>query len=74
MSEFSIHRADPAIPFAWECRGLGVPMFSQLKIATKLLIGFGVILLLLAGISALAITSSQRSKDALENVTRLKGD
>jgi len=49
-------------------------MFSQLKIATKLLIGFGVILLLLAGISALAITSSQRSKDALENVTRLKGD
>ena len=49
-------------------------MFSQLKIASKLLIGFGVILLLVAGISGLAITSSQRSKDALENVTRLKGD
>jgi methyl-accepting chemotaxis protein len=49
-------------------------MFSQLKIASKLLIGFGVILLLMAGISALAITSSQRSKDAIENVTKLKGD
>ncbi len=49
-------------------------MFSQLKIASKLLIGFGVVLLLVAGISGLAITSSQRSKDAIENVTRLKGD
>jgi methyl-accepting chemotaxis protein len=49
-------------------------MFSRLKIASKLLIGFGVVLLLMAGISGLAITSSQRSKDAIENVTKLKGD
>jgi methyl-accepting chemotaxis protein len=49
-------------------------MFSRLKIASKLLIGFSAILLLLVGISALATISSIRSKDALENVTRLKGD
>ncbi|WP_158817560.1 methyl-accepting chemotaxis protein [Methylocapsa sp. S129] len=49
-------------------------MFSRLKIASKLLIGFSAILLLLIGISALATISSMRSKDALENVTKLKGD
>src|SRR5580698_9169872 len=47
-------------------------MFNRLKIATKLLIGFGTILLLLVGISALATLSTMRSKDALEDVTKLK--
>jgi methyl-accepting chemotaxis protein len=49
-------------------------MFNRLKIASKLLIGFSAILLLLIAISALATISSMRSKEALESVTRLKGD
>ena len=49
-------------------------MFSRLKIASKLLIAFGAILLLLVGISVLATVSGMWSKDALENVTKLKGD
>jgi methyl-accepting chemotaxis protein len=49
-------------------------MFSRLKIASKLLIGFGAVLLLLAGISGLATFSGMRSKDALQDVTRLTGD
>src|SRR5476651_1663949 len=53
---------------------LGVAMFSRLKIASKLLIGFGAVLLLLAGISGLATFSGMRSKDALQDVTRLTGD
>jgi methyl-accepting chemotaxis protein len=52
----------------------GVPMFRRLKIASKLLTGFGAILLLLVGISALATISAVRSKDALESVAKLKGD
>ena len=48
-------------------------MFSRLKIATKLLIGFGAILLLLVGISGLAAVSTMRAKDSLEAVTKLKG-
>jgi methyl-accepting chemotaxis protein len=48
-------------------------MFSRLKIATKLLIGFGAILLLLVGISGLAAISTMRAKDSLEAVTKLKG-
>ncbi len=48
-------------------------MFSRLKIAWKLMIGFGAILLLLVGISALAIDGSQRSRNALDSVTALKG-
>jgi methyl-accepting chemotaxis protein len=49
-------------------------MFSRLKIATKLLIGFGTILLLLIAISGLATFGGFQSKDALENVAKLKGD
>ena len=49
-------------------------MFRRLKIASKLLIGFGAILLLLVGISVLATISAVRSKDALEHVAKLKGD
>ena len=49
-------------------------MFRRLKIASKLLVGFGAILLLLVGISVLATISAVRSKDALENVAKLKGD
>ena len=49
-------------------------MFSRLKIASKLLIGFGAILLIVIGISALATVSQMQSKDVLENVTKLKGD
>ena len=52
----------------------GVPMFRRLKIASKLLTGFGAILLLLVGISVLATISAMRSKDALESVAKLKGD
>jgi methyl-accepting chemotaxis protein len=47
-------------------------MFNRLKIATKLLIGFGTILLLLVGISGLSTVSTMQSKEALENVTKLK--
>jgi methyl-accepting chemotaxis protein len=49
-------------------------MFSRLKIASKLAIGFGAILLLLVGISGLASTSAMRSRDALERVTKLTND
>jgi methyl-accepting chemotaxis protein len=49
-------------------------MFRRLKIASKLLVGFGAILLLLVGISVLATISAVRSKDAIENVAKLKGD
>ncbi len=49
-------------------------MFSRLRIASKLMIGFGAILLLLVGISVLANYSSQRSRDALDVVAKMKGD
>jgi methyl-accepting chemotaxis protein len=49
-------------------------MFSRLKIATKLSIGFSAILMLLIAISVLATISTMRSKEALESVTKLKGD
>jgi methyl-accepting chemotaxis protein len=49
-------------------------MFNRLSIAWKLLIGFGAILALLVGISALATVSTMLSKDALENVTKLQGN
>ena len=49
-------------------------MFSRLRIASKMMIGFGAILLLLVGISVLANFSSQRSRDALDLVTKIKRD
>ena len=49
-------------------------MFNRLKIASKLSIGFGAILLILCGISALATVSLVRSKAAIEKITKLKGD
>jgi methyl-accepting chemotaxis protein len=53
---------------------LGVIMFSRLKIASKLLIGFGAILSLLVGISILTTIGAMRSRDALEDVAKLKAD
>jgi methyl-accepting chemotaxis protein len=49
-------------------------MFNRLKIASKLSIGFGAILLILCGISALATVSLVRSKAAIEKIAKLKGD
>ncbi len=49
-------------------------MFNRLKIASKLSVGFGAILLILCGISALATVSLARSKAAIERIAKLKGD
>ena len=49
-------------------------MFSRLRIASQLAIGFGAILLLLLGISVLANFGSQRSRDTLDAVAKMKGD
>ena len=49
-------------------------MFSRLRIASQLVIGFGAILLLLLGISVLANFGSQRSRDTLDAVAKMKGD
>jgi methyl-accepting chemotaxis protein len=49
-------------------------MFNRLSIAWKLLIGFGAILLLLVGISAVATVGAMLSNEAMENVAKLQGD
>jgi methyl-accepting chemotaxis protein len=47
-------------------------MFSRLKIASKLLIGYGLILLLVVGVSALGYAAMVRGRAALEDVARFK--
>ena len=49
-------------------------MFNRLKIASKLLIGFGLLLLLLAGVSAISAIGSLKSRDFLEDVARRKSN
>jgi methyl-accepting chemotaxis protein len=49
-------------------------MFSRLKIGAKLTLGFGAVLLLLAGISAMAAISTMRSEEAIDKVTQFKND
>ncbi|HYA74201.1 MAG TPA: HAMP domain-containing protein, partial [Roseiarcus sp.] len=77
---------DPDSPF--HCRGLagsrpaaggrcahkGIPMFSRLKIASKLLIGFGALLLILVGVSSLSAFSSLQSKNSIEELARHKSN
>jgi methyl-accepting chemotaxis protein len=47
-------------------------MFSRLKIASKLLIGYGSILLLVVGVSALGYAAVVRGRTALDDVARFK--
>jgi len=47
-------------------------MFSRLRIASKLLIGYGSILLLVVGVSALGFVVVTRGRAALEDVARFK--
>ncbi|HTW72740.1 MAG TPA: methyl-accepting chemotaxis protein [Acetobacteraceae bacterium] len=49
-------------------------MLSSIRILPRLLIGFGVLLLLIAGLSFVAIHSGQSTRDLFSSVTRLKGD
>jgi hypothetical protein len=54
-------------PFAQEMR-----MLANIKILPRLFIGFGILVLLIAGLSGFAIYSGQTSRTVFENVTRLK--
>ncbi len=49
-------------------------MFNRLKIAAKLLIGFGVLLLLLAGVSGFSVFGGLKSKDSIEELASLKNN
>jgi methyl-accepting chemotaxis protein len=49
-------------------------VFTQLKIAAKLLIGFGVLLLLLAGISGFSTIGSLNAKNSIEDLAKFKGN
>jgi methyl-accepting chemotaxis protein len=49
-------------------------MLNRLKIASKLLIGFGTLLLLLVGVSSFSAFNSLEAKDSVEELSRLKGD
>ena len=49
-------------------------MFNRLKIASKLLIGFGLLVLLLAGVSAISTISDLKSKDSLEGFAARKAN
>jgi methyl-accepting chemotaxis protein len=49
-------------------------MFNRLKIASKLLIGFGLILLLLAGIASLSVFNGIRAKGSIEDLSRRSGE
>jgi methyl-accepting chemotaxis protein len=48
-------------------------VLSSVRILPRLLIGFGVLVLLIAGLSGFAIYSGQSSRDLFENVVRRKG-
>ena len=47
-------------------------MFSKLKIASKLLIGYGSILLLVVGVSGLGLLAVVRGGGALDDVVQFK--
>jgi methyl-accepting chemotaxis protein len=47
-------------------------MLSRIRILPRLLIGFGVLVLLIAGLSGFAIYSGQTSRTLFDNVSRLK--
>jgi len=49
-------------------------MFNRLKIASKLLIGLGALLLLLVGISGLSAIDGFKSKDSLEELAKYKSN
>jgi methyl-accepting chemotaxis protein len=49
-------------------------MFNRLKIASKLLIGFGTLLLLLVGIASLSSIGSLRSRESIDDLARFKGN
>jgi len=49
-------------------------MFHRLKIASKLLIGFGALLLLLVGISSLSAINGLKSRDSLEELAKYKAN
>jgi len=49
-------------------------MFINLKIASRLLIGFGLLMILIGGLSGYTVFSSQATKSDLANVLRLKGN
>jgi methyl-accepting chemotaxis protein len=49
-------------------------MFNRLKIASKLLIGFGALLLLLVGISSLSAINGLKSRDSLEELAKYKSN
>src|SRR5258708_18587695 len=49
-------------------------MFNRLKIASKLLIGFGALLLLLVGISSLSAVNGLKSRNSLEELAKYKSN
>jgi len=49
-------------------------MFDRLKVASKLLIGFGALLLLLIGVSGLSAINGLKSRDSLEELAKYKGN
>jgi methyl-accepting chemotaxis protein len=52
----------------------GAALFNRLKIASKLLVGFGTLLLLLVAISGLSAFNSLKSRDSLEDLSRHKAN
>ena len=65
-------RAQPGVLPRQDAVVVGSPMFSRLKIASKLLIGYGSILLLVACISALGYAAVVRGRAALDDVAHFK--
>jgi methyl-accepting chemotaxis protein len=49
-------------------------MLNRIKIGGRLMIGFGLLMLVIAGLSGFAYYSGSDARDALANVVRLKGD
>jgi methyl-accepting chemotaxis protein len=49
-------------------------MLSSLRILPRLMIGFGVLLLMIVGLSGFTVQSDRSTRDLFETVTRLKGN
>jgi methyl-accepting chemotaxis protein len=49
-------------------------MFANLRIAHRLLIGFGLMMLIVAGLSGLAVTSSEQALTKIDTITRAKNN
>ncbi len=49
-------------------------MLNRMKIGGRLIIGFGILMLVIAGLSGFSYYSGGDARDALANVVRLKGD